>query len=902
VSEPAAPCPLGPRGSEPSAPNPVRFTIVTPSFNQGKYLEKTILSVLEQGYPNLEYIIIDGGSTDESVEIIRKYADRLTYWVSEPDRGQSHAINKGFERATGEIFGWLNSDDWYQPEVLHEVARFFKYNSDANIVMGDCNLVDEYGAIFSTVVNSERSFDEISKYWKGKAIPTQPALFIRSKIIIEIGPLDETLHYAMDYDLWLKASKNNKFHHINKTIANYRFHKDAKGGDQKWDNFYPEWRRVYSKHLHDIIPDISVVIPCYNYARYLESAVESVIRQTFQGFEIIIVNDGSPDNTMDVANNLIIRYPEYRISIISQINSGQPAISRNKGILSAKGRYILPLDADDMIESTMLEKCIGILDNNPEISIVYTDRCDFDGVDDIVVALDYDFSSLIYANHISYCALFKAEVWNIVGGYRTNVKGLEDWDFWIAAGILGFRGHRIPEPLFCYRRHDTGLYQEAIGNFDAKYAQIVINNFSAYTNKDIAIAETVLIDNYIACSQDNPLVSVIITTFNRKEMLSNAISSVLNQTYRNIEIIVVNDAGCDVSDVVSSFTSNKIKYTSHDENRGLSAARNTGITMSNGVYICYLDDDDIYHINHIDILIKEINNTSYDVGYTDAYRVEQRYNNGKIEEVSRELIYSYDFDYNRILKENFIPVLCVMHKKQCFEQVGYFDEKLKRMEDWDLWIRMSRQFRFKHINKVTCEYSYINDGSSMMSGPKAPFAWAALNMYHKYYYYVYAKPEIIEYFEHCIDGAVKTLLSIIYSAYNKDEIELLISESSIDDTLSRIDELIIKYHRNTNIILLKGAIEEKLNLNINKTLSELLSNAAHIKLITESNDQTASSIFCKLQHMGSTLDVTKNALNQALISLATANNLNDQLINSWSWRITAPLRYIAQSINSWIHK
>jgi glycosyltransferase involved in cell wall biosynthesis len=110
-----------------------KISIVTPSFNQGRFIEKTILSVIEQDYPNLEYIIIDGGSTDESVEIIKKYEKHLAYWVSEPDRGQSHAINKGFERATGEIFGWLNSDDWYHPGALKALAEAFAANPEAGV-------------------------------------------------------------------------------------------------------------------------------------------------------------------------------------------------------------------------------------------------------------------------------------------------------------------------------------------------------------------------------------------------------------------------------------------------------------------------------------------------------------------------------------------------------------------------------------------------------------------------------------------------------------------------------------------------------------------------------------------------------------------------------------------------
>src|SRR5688572_2633651 len=116
-----------------------KISIITPSYNQGEYIEKTILSVLEQNYPNLEYIIIDGGSTDNSTEIIRKYADRITYWISEPDKGQSDAINKGLKLATGDIVNWLNSDDYYEPGALFKVAEAFN-NPEVNVFAGRSHL------------------------------------------------------------------------------------------------------------------------------------------------------------------------------------------------------------------------------------------------------------------------------------------------------------------------------------------------------------------------------------------------------------------------------------------------------------------------------------------------------------------------------------------------------------------------------------------------------------------------------------------------------------------------------------------------------------------------------------------------------------------------------------------
>jgi len=239
--------PLGPRGSEPtasrpepsvlnpepiasrpepSAPNPVRISIVTPSYNQGKYLEKTILSVLEQGYPNLEYIIIDGGSSDESVEIIKKYADRLAWWVSEPDRGQSHAINKGFARATGEIFGWLNSDDWYQPGALQAVAEAFAAHPEAGAVVGAGEMVDEKGQqlLFKAPTKVDLDFlyhwlDDF--FW-------QPSCFFSRRAWEKCGPLELDLHYAMDLDLWLRIVAIFPFPVTDANLSMSLKHADAK--------------------------------------------------------------------------------------------------------------------------------------------------------------------------------------------------------------------------------------------------------------------------------------------------------------------------------------------------------------------------------------------------------------------------------------------------------------------------------------------------------------------------------------------------------------------------------------------------------------------------------------------------------------------------------------------------
>ena len=204
-----------------------KISIVTPSFNQGKYLEKTILSVIGQGYPNLEYIIIDGGSTDESVEIIRRYEKHLAYWVSEPDRGQSHAINKGFERATGEIFGWLNSDDWYHPGALMAVAEAFAANPDAGAVVGAGDMLYEETGRAILVESFSVTPESLYRSVLGQYF-MQPSCFFTRMAWEACGPLDESLHLAMDTDLWLSIASKHRFATVSQNLSTTIVHPNAK--------------------------------------------------------------------------------------------------------------------------------------------------------------------------------------------------------------------------------------------------------------------------------------------------------------------------------------------------------------------------------------------------------------------------------------------------------------------------------------------------------------------------------------------------------------------------------------------------------------------------------------------------------------------------------------------------
>ena len=226
-----------------------KISIITPSFNQGAYLERTIRSVLQQNYPDLEYVIIDGGSTDNSVEVIKKYESKIHYWVSEKDSGQSEAINKGFKLVTGDIIAWINSDDWYEEDVFHEIVRNYKKNPNG-IWVGDCTrhyMTTKKTRLLKPVIPT---FTSLLRYWRKSFCPAQPSIFFPRQALNAAGLLDESLRYAMDLDLWLKMSKNFRFYYVNKNLSNYLIHKDSKSGSGNgFKKFRPEWKSVCFKHL-----------------------------------------------------------------------------------------------------------------------------------------------------------------------------------------------------------------------------------------------------------------------------------------------------------------------------------------------------------------------------------------------------------------------------------------------------------------------------------------------------------------------------------------------------------------------------------------------------------------------------------------------------------------------------
>ena len=245
-----------------TTPSLPRVSIVTPSFNQAQYIESTIQSVLVQDYPQIEYLIVDGSSTDDTVDIIKKYQGQLAWWVSEKDQGQTDAINKGFARASGDILAWINSDDTYEPGAVRLAANYLMEHPEVGMVYGDCNFINAEGRVIGRFASAQTNYRMLRQ---GYVHIPQQTMFFRGELWRQVGPLDPSFYFAMDYDLWTRISARTGIKYIPQTWANFRLHTTGKtivADDRCW----PEMIRV---HYRDGGSFFSIIVAKYYIRRLI---------------------------------------------------------------------------------------------------------------------------------------------------------------------------------------------------------------------------------------------------------------------------------------------------------------------------------------------------------------------------------------------------------------------------------------------------------------------------------------------------------------------------------------------------------------------------------------------------------------------------------------------------------
>ena len=481
-----------------------------------------------------------------------------------------------------------------------------------------------------------------------------------------------------------------------------------------------------------MVPKVSVLMSVYNGEAYLERSITSILSQTYRDFEFLIFNDASTDSTEAILKN--VHDPRIKV-ITNTVNLGLTK-SLNRGIEIARGQYIARMDADDLSLPFRFEIQVGFLDSHPEYAILGSSYLliDQEGRTLSLVKVPVDDSqireNLLKQNCFGHgSVMMRREAVQRVGGYDERFKCSQDYELWLRI-VEAFKASNIEEALYCWRLSNDSIskmneweqkYYASLARFEANLRKKVNQNVKKPT----------------------PKVSVIIPTYNRPDGLAEAIQSVVDQTYFHLEIIVINDDGIDVSNTINPFkTKREVKYVKHDHNKGLPAARNTGIRFSSGKYIAYLDDDDIFYPWHLDVLVNFLETNEFKVAFTEACQAYQTNENGKYITTKRDIPYAMDFDEDQILINNMMPVLCVMHQKSCLDEVGLFDENLTTHEDWDLWIRMSRKFRFAHIEDLTCEFRWREDSTTMSSAKREDFLWTMETIHAKYKNYTQDKPNV----------------------------------------------------------------------------------------------------------------------------------------------------------------
>jgi GT2 family glycosyltransferase/glycosyltransferase involved in cell wall biosynthesis/Tfp pilus assembly protein PilF len=512
-------------------------------------------------------------------------------------------------------------------------------------------------------------------------------------------------------------------------------------------------------------PLVSAIVSTYNSERFMRGCLEDLTSQTLFAsgqLEIIVVDAGSPQDERAIVAEFQQRFP----NIIYRRTEERETIyaAWNRGVQAARGRYLTNANTDDRHRPDALAVMAAHLEAHPEIALVYADQLVSDVPNETFAethaASRWNWPEYSYAELERRCIVGPQPMWRRSlhgrhGLFLPELRSAGDYEFWLRIGKEE-NFQRLPDILGIYYRNPGG--DELSGGHTARETHeirqrhgILARNITPCGSVPVPVSKEEL--NRLpfretclpAAGGKPPLVSIILPTYNRPDRLAAALRSVSSQTLTDYEIIVVNDAGSDVEAAVAPLRAQqRIVCLRHEVNKGIAAARNTGLAAARGKYIAYLDDDDVFYPDHLQTLVELLESHPGTVAYTDAHCAFQEKVNGQWATIRREVVWSQDWDNDKILVDNFVPTLCIMHERACLEKTGKFDESLGRHEDWDLWIRLSRHFAFAHIPKITCEFERRQDKSSLTIQGFAPFLKTMTRIHARYAGFVQGRPDLLK--------------------------------------------------------------------------------------------------------------------------------------------------------------
>lgn len=682
-----APIDTTPRPRPAGAP---RVSIVLPVYNHLRFLPEAIGSILAQTYRDFELVIVNDGSTDGTREYLDALADPRVVVVHQDNRRLPSALNTGFARARGELLTWTSADNHVSPLFLEGLVGALDAHPDAGFAYSAFAWIDDESRITGIHRDQEVSVRSLFKQNPGIA-----AFLYRRSCAEAVGEYDPALEGAEDWDMWLRIVERTPAVYVPEVLYYYRLHDDSMTVKKRERVAEASRQVVRNAIARRGQLDIEELFPTLAACR---DRGEAELQACAVFGTALLQSPWGP--------------PELAAAFLDAACSvrPEPVAVANYAIACARlGRF------DEVRRSVERLR-----------SVAHTE------IRRLVVALE------------AAADQSRAELAAGLMPFGIDTTGVELFDRERAARRVFALSDPTPDATV---RQDTR--PPASASRVAPAAPVTPAAAAPprrETPAPAAAAAPPPVAPRPASSGARPQVSVIVPTHNRPETLRVALESILAQTYRDFEIVVVNDHGADVQHVLDALDGEgRISYVRHAVNRGLAAARNSGLGVARGRYVAYLDDDDRFYPEHLETLVGFLEHGGAPVVYSDALRVLQsKRDDGRYATVARDLPYSNEFDRHRLLVNNQFPVLCVMHERSCVDAVGGFDESMTSHEDWELWLRMSARFPFRHVASITAEFTHRLDGSSMTSSMQPDYLRTAEIIYARTEADAAARPDVMQ--------------------------------------------------------------------------------------------------------------------------------------------------------------
>jgi glycosyltransferase involved in cell wall biosynthesis len=530
---------------------------------------------------------------------------------------------------------------------------------------------------------------------------------------------------------------------------------------------------------------VSAIVSTYNSERFIRGCLEDLLSQSIADrLEIIVVDSASSQN-----EKAIVEEFQKRCGNIKYIRTEEREtiyVAWNRGIQSSSGKYITNANTDDRHRSDAFERMVGVMEEWKDISLVYADsyvtieeNMTF-GSAHAVSQLrwpDFDAQLLFRMCYVGPQPMWRRDLHMRHGYFDPEFQSAGDYEFWLRIAATEkfyhmneFLGLYLLSPTGIERRNEMLSYRESEKARERHWPAIRGKRPEGLNRDDRRLYNR---------SEPEPVVTVIVPTCNRPDMLVVALNSIFTQTYENYEVVVVNDGGEDVAHIIAPFEKlGCITCIRTKTRKGPAAARNLGLQKARGKYIAYLDDDDIFYPDHLETLVNFLEDNNYHVAYSDSCQAFQEMTDDRYVTKHKALAYGYDFNRENFLIKDYIPILTVMHRRECINEVGGFDESLGVHEDWDLWIRMSRRHDFHHVRKVTAEFRTRESSDSITSKDFQGFLQGMKEIHSRYAGYV-SDPKT--------EKAQKTIVSLHEAKIEQGELVRIYPAKSAPDSAETID-------------------------------------------------------------------------------------------------------------------